>query len=316
VGKLYSIGVDIGGSKTAALFVDEDGEMLAESSFPTDSGDGYEGFLKRLLEVLERAFAGGTKPAGIGIAAAAQVSRSGNGILDAPNLCFSHVPVCADVEKAVGVPACIENDVNAAALGEYSVRDNPREPFLAVFVGTGVGAGIIVDGRIYHGFGGYAGEIGHIPVEPLGAVCGCGARGCLEAYAGGVGIGRRAAAAVGYGRAPILADLLEAGEFPSAEKVAAAASAGCPVSLEILAEASNALGVALVSALNLLAPGTLVLGGGVLDAYPNMAEVAGAYAKSEALPLIAADLIVERSSLGPRAAALGAAKLVASKRSA
>jgi glucokinase len=283
VGKLYSIGVDIGGSKTAALFVDEDGEMLAESSFPTDSGDGYEGFLKRLLEVLERAFAGGTKPAGIGIAAAAQVSRSGNGILDAPNLCFSHVPVCADVEKAVGVPACIENDVNAAALGEYSVRDNPREPFLAVFVGTGVGAGIIVDGRIYHGFGGYAGEIGHIPVEPLGAVCGCGARGCLEAYAGGVGIGRRAAAAVGYGRAPILADLL---------------------------------GVALVSALNLLAPGTLVLGGGVLDAYPNMAEVAGAYAKSEALPLIAADLIVERSSLGPRAAALGAAKLVASKRSA
>lgn len=316
MGKLYSIGVDIGGSKTAALFVDKDGEILAESSFPTDSGDGYEGFLKRLLEVLERAFAGGMKPAGIGIAAAAQVSRSGGEILDAPNLYFSHVPICADVEKAVGVRVYIENDVNAAALGENSVRNNPREPFLAVFVGTGVGAGIILDGRIYHGFGGYAGEIGHIPVEPLGAVCACGARGCLEAYAGGVGIGRRAAAAVAYRRAPILADLIDAGEFPSAEKVAAAASAGCRVSAEILAEASNALGVALVSAVNLLAPGTLVLGGGVLDAYPNMADIAAAYVKSETLPLIATDLIVEKSSLGPRAAALGAAKLVPLKRPA
>jgi glucokinase len=316
VDKLYSIGVDIGGSKTAALFVDEDGEILAENSFPTDSGDGYEGFLKRLLEVLESAFAGGAKPTGIGIAAAAQVSRSGDEILDAPNLCFSHVPICADVEKAVGVRTYIENDVNAAALGEYSVRDEPREPFLAVFVGTGVGAGIILDGMIYRGFGGYAGEIGHIPVEPLGAVCGCGARGCLEAYAGGVGIGRRAAAAVGYGRVPILAGMLEAGEFPSAEKVAAAASAGCPVSAEILVEASNALGVALVSAVNLLAPGTLVLGGGVLDAYPNMAEVATTYVKGEALPLISTDVIVEKSRLGPRAAALGAAQLVALKRPA
>jgi glucokinase len=316
VGKFYSIGVDIGGSKTAALFVGKDGGILGESSFPTDSGDGYEGFLERLSGVIASASDEGVKPAGIGIAVAAQVSQASGEILDAPNLCFSHVTICADVEKVFGVRAYIENDVNAAALGEYSARDNPREPFFAVFVGTGVGAGLIQGGKIYHGFGGYAGEIGHVPVEPLGAVCGCGARGCLEAYAGGVGIGRRAAAAVGYGRAPILAGMLKAGEFPSTEKVAAAASAGCPVSAEILVEASNALGVALVSAVNLLAPGTLVLGGGVLDAYPNMAEVATTYVKGEALPLISTDVIVEKSRLGPRAAALGAAQLVTLKKPA
>jgi glucokinase len=220
VGKFYSIGVDIGGSKTAALFVGKDGGILGESSFPTDSGDGYEGFLERLSGVIASASDEGVKPAGIGIAVAAQVSQASGEILDAPNLCFSHVTICADVEKVFGVRAYIENDVNAAALGEYSARDNPREPFFAVFVGTGVGAGLIQGGKIYHGFGGYAGEIGHVPVEPLGAVCGCGARGCLEAYAGGVGIGRRAAAAVGYGRAPILAGMLKAGEFPSTEKVA------------------------------------------------------------------------------------------------
>jgi glucokinase len=314
VEKLRSIGVDIGGSKTAALFVGEDGDILGESSFATDSAGGYERFLERLLEVIAGIFNGNAKLAGIGIAAAAQVSHTEGVILDGPNLHFSRVPICDDVEKAVGVPVRLENDVNAAALGEHSVRDNPREPFLAVFVGTGVGAGIILDGRIYRGFGGYAGEIGHVPVEPLGAVCGCGARGCLEAYAGGLAIGRRAAAAVRYGRAPILAETLADGELPSVDEVASAASNGCPASAEILAEATGALGAGLVSAVNLFAPGTLVISGGVVDAYPRMAEVAADYVKKGALPLIAADLVVERSRLGARAAALGAARLAASNR--
>jgi glucokinase len=316
VKNLNTIGIDIGGSKTAALFVGADGEILAENSFPTNSDGGYDGFLGRLTAVIVEGIGGGPEPVGIGIAAAAQVSQADGKILDAPNVRFSNVAICADVEKAVGVRAYLENDVNAAALGEYSARENPREPFLAVFVGTGVGAGIIIEGKIYHGSSGYAGEIGHVPVEPLGAVCGCGARGCLEAYAGGVGIGRRAAAAVKYGRAPVLAGMVDRGELPSTDEVAAAASNGCPVSAGILAEAAKALGVALVGAVNLLAPGTLVLGGGVVDAYPRLAELAADYVKSEALPLTAADLAVEKSLLGGRAAALGAARLAASNRQA
>ncbi|UCE26159.1 MAG: ROK family protein [Candidatus Coatesbacteria bacterium] len=314
--KLNTIGIDIGGSKTAALFVGADGEILAENSFPTDSEGGYEGFLKRLTSVIIEGIVGGPSPAGIGVAAAAQVSRTDGKIIDAPNLLFSNVPICADIEKAVGAQACLENDVNAAAFGEYSARKDPREPFLAIFVGTGVGAGIIIEGRIFHGSSGYAGEIGHVPVEPLGAVCGCGARGCLEAYAGGAGIGRRAAAAVRYGRAPLLAGMVSGDELPSADKVAAAASEGCSVSAGILTDAAKALGVALVSAVNLFAPGTLVLGGGVVDAYPRLAELAADYVKNGALPLAVADLVVERSLLGARAAALGAARLAASDKSA
>jgi glucokinase len=264
-----------------------------------------------LTAVIVEEVSEGPNPAGIGIAAAAQVSQADGKILDAPNMRFSNVAICADVEKAIGVRAYLENDVNAAALGEYSAREDPREPFLAVFVGTGVGAGIIIEGKIYHGSSGYAGEIGHVPVEPLGAVCGCGARGCLEAYAGGVGIGRRAAAAVKYGRAPVLAEMVGGDGLPSADKVAAAAATGCPVSAEILSEAAKALGVALVGTVNLLAPGTLVLGGGVVEAYPRLSELAAGYVKSKALPLIAADLVVERSRLGAQAAALGAARLAA-----
>jgi len=296
----YTLGIDLGGTYTTLAVVDTCNHIVWESRFPTAGAAGFGGFLERLTRAATPALA--SYPcAAAGVVAAAQVDAAGGAILTSPNLGFEHVPLGAEVSSRLGVPTIVENDVNAAAYAEYLAAPGARQPFLAVFVGTGVGAGLVAEGRIYRGADGFAAEIGHVPVVTAGGErCGCGRDGCLEAYAGGLAIIRRAAPAANTAAVP---------PFQSVDDVVACAAAGDAACRRALEEAAFYLGVALAAAVNLFNPGTLVLGGGVARAWPELRARAERRMRASALPVTLARLAVLESAWGPAAGAVGAAAL-------
>ncbi len=188
------LGIDIGGTTTTFGFVEHDGHCLAETVIPTMAGASLSLFLERLTRQIREAYAAlsaGRSLAGIGIGAPNADHRTGK-LVNPPNLSWGeHVDLANLIGRAFGLPVSLTNDANAAALGEmeYGAARGMLH-FLVVTLGTGVGSGIVVNGEILYGADGFAGEIGHTVVDPEGRVCGCGNRGCLEAYASAGGVCR------------------------------------------------------------------------------------------------------------------------------
>jgi glucokinase len=280
----YTLGIDLGGTTTSLAVVDARNNVVAERSFPTRAEAGFDDVLGRILE--DAAATLEEYPCvAVGVAAAAQVDVEAGVLVASPNLRFANQPLAARLRDALGLRVVLENDVSAAAYGEYLAAPEVREPLL--------GAG----GEVFRGADGFAAEIGHVPVVPAGGEpCGCGRRGCVEAYAGGSAIVRRANARRSPGT-PAFADV---------DGVAAAGDAGCR---GILDEAAAYLGVALAAAVNLLNPGTLVIGGGVARAWPPLVPRAMDRMKESALPPALASLAARETLLGPWAGAIGAAAL-------
>jgi glucokinase len=294
-----TLGIDLGGTTTVLAVVDAQNNVAWERSFPTRAEAGCDDVLGRIVRAA-RAAARERPYAAVGAAVAAQVNARTGVVVASPNLKFENVPLAARLEEDLGLPAAVENDVNAAAYAEYLVDPAPREPLLAVFVGTGIGGGLVAGGDVFRGADGYAAEIGHVPgVAEGGEPCGCGRRGCVEAYAGGSSILRRAAARCGGREAA----------FEDVEAVVRAAEAGDDDCRVVLEEAATYLGVALAAAVNLINPGALVLGGGVVRGWPALAERAVARMRVSALAPHLASLATRRALLDRRAGVIGAAAL-------
>lgn len=295
----YTLGIDLGGTTTSLAVVDARNNVIAKRSFPTRAEAGFDDVLGRIREAAAAALEK-YQCIAVGVAAAAQVDVEAGVLVASPNLRFANQPLAARLRDALGLPVTVENDVSAAAYGEYLAAPEAREPLLAVFVGTGVGGGLVAGGEVFRGADGFAAEIGHVPVVPAGGEpCGCGRRGCVEAYAGGSAVVRRANAR----RSP------ETPAFADVDGVAAAAAAGEGGCRDILEEAAEYLGVALAAAVNLLNPGTLVMGGGVARAWPPLVPRALDRMKESALPPALASLATREALLGPWAGAIGAAAL-------
>src|SRR5688572_7128491 len=218
----------------------------------------------------------------------------------APDLSWSSVPMRALVQEALGLPVVVGNVTNACAIaeGRVGVARGVRS-FVWVYVGSGIGAGIVIDGQLFHGHRGYSGEIGHCPLVSDGPECGCGLRGCLEVLASGQAIARAAEEAVARGEVTALARY----ERRDALAVANAARAGDEVARGILTNASEYLGVGISFLMNLLNPAMVVLGGAVTEALepvvaPLRASVEKHTLKSETVKIVA-------SSLGDRAPLIG-----------
>lgn len=294
-----TLGIDLGGTTTLLAVVDARNAILWDCSFPTQPEAGFASVGRRIEQA---AAEGRTRHPfeAVGLAVAAHVDARTGVLVSSPNLAFREVELRPYFEGAWGLPLAVENDVNAAAYGEYVVASGPREPLLAVYVGTGVGGGLIADGRVFHGAEGFAAEIGHVPVVAEGGeVCGCGRRGCLEAYAGGAAIVRRAAARLGPQGPPL----------ESVDDVARAAAAGKSACHAVLEEAAAALGLGLAAAVNLYNPGTVVLGGGVTRAWPDIIPRALERMRASALPAALQELVTATAQLGPHAGVVGAAAL-------
>lgn len=262
-----TIGVDVGGTKIAAGVVDEEGRILAEGRVdsPAESVEAIEAAIADLVGSLSQDR--GIEAVGVGAAGFVDVTRSR--ILTAPNLAWKDLDLRADLEARLRLPVVIENDANAAAWGEFRFGAAMHDDdLLLVTVGTGVGGGIVIDGELFRGAHGVGAEIGHIRVVRGGAVCGCGLRGCLEAYASGSALTREAREAAAADPAYAATVIGLAGGDPGkieGRMVSEAAADGDGFARARLAALGSWLGEGIATLAAVLDPGVVAIGGGVAD---------------------------------------------------
>ncbi len=261
-----TLGVDIGGTKVAVGLVDPEGKIVAQGRRPMVASGTAEDALQVVLRAIDSIIPSGKVPS-IGICAPGPLDPKTGIVLNPPNLpCWRNYPLAERVAAVYHLPVKLDNDANAAALAE--VRWGAARGYRYVFyatIGTGIGTGIVFDGRIYHGNTGSAGEGGHVSIDYRGPVCGCGKPGCIEILAAGPAIGARARAKLGA--QPVHSAILDLAQgnvaAVTSEMVGKAFAAGDPLAREILRETVELLTVWLGNTVDLLDPDVLVMGGGV-----------------------------------------------------
>lgn len=261
-------GIDIGGTKIALAVADLDGRVLEQTRFPARTSErGPHAIIEEALTGIEHILKNtGARLAAAGIGCGGPLDRKRGLILSPPNLPgWDEFPVVRLVEERLGVPALLDNDANAAALGEHRHGAGRGYKHLVYIThSTGIGGGVIVRGELVHGVCDGAGEVGHMTVLPDGPECGCGGRGCLEALCSGTGIARRARERLAAGAASSLSSLSPS--EVTARAVAEAARAGDAVGTAVWDEMIHYLAVGVGNLFNLLAPEAVVIGGGVSEA--------------------------------------------------
>jgi glucokinase len=305
-------GVDVGGTKIAAGVVDEEGNLLARARHESPAGDPTA--IENTIAELVRALSTDHAVEAVGVGAAGFIDSERSTVLFAPNLAWRDEPLKADLERLVGLPVVIENDANAAAWGEFMFGAGADvDDLLLVTVGTGVGGGIVLDGKLHRGAFGVAAEIGHMRVVPNGRRCGCGNLGCWEQYASGTALVRDA-------RERLASDLeggerlleLAEGDLDRLDgpMVSKAAKEGDPLAVDLLADLGRWLGEGIASLAAVLDPGAVVIGGGVSEADDLLLEpVRKHFAANLTGHGHRPELTIRKAQLGNRAGLIGAADL-------
>ena len=263
-----AVGVDVGGTKIAAGVVDESGTILATERRPTPSRtpDAVADTIADLVNLLRQSF----EVSAVGIGAAGWIDRARAVVQFAPNLAWRDEPLRDEVSRRIGLPVVVENDANAAGWAEYRFgAGRGHDDLVCVTVGTGIGGGIVLDGRLHRGAFGIGGEIGHMQIVAGGQLCGCGSRGCWEQYASGRALVRAAKEMVAAAPS-VNSRLLDAAggevERITGPEVTKAAADGDPTAVKCFEEIGHWLGRGLASMAAVLDPGRFVVGGGVSDA--------------------------------------------------
>lgn len=310
----YVIGVDLGGTFIKLAAFDSRGRVLGRRRVLTGSHENGEKILANLASVtadLCRELPD-RKPLAVGVGVPGILDLDRGLLVKSPNLSrLEGSPLRDWLAEVLSCPVILENDANAAAVGEKWLGAGRRlESFLFVTLGTGVGGGLILDGKLWKGVRGGAGEFGHLVVEPDGPPCGCGGRGCLETYASATGIARMAREAIGARRPSLIREL--AGEQPDAidpELVSYAAKHGDPVALEIYRQVGRYLGIAITDVVNLLDLHHFILGGGVSHALPLFAGSLRDELRSRTFGIAVEKIHIMQAECGEDAGLLGAGYL-------
>lgn len=308
------VGIDIGATSVDVAVTNAQLEVLGHITEPLDVRRGPQVVLERAVELVGKlrvdGLAGQVGGAGVGVPGPVSFR---DGVPVAPPIMpgWDKFPVRDTVAQALGCPVLVDNDVNIMALGEkHAGVARAVDDFLFVKIGTGIGAGIFVDGRVYRGVDGSAGDIGHISVEEEGPVCACGNTGCLEALFSGAALARHARAAARSGGSPVLAErLAEAGKLTAVD-VAAAAAAGDPAALGLVRDGGRRVGQVLAGLVSFFNPGLVVIGGGVAGLGHSLLAEIRAVVYRRSLPLATGNLPIVPSELGNQAGVIGAARLI------
>jgi glucokinase len=318
--KAYALGIDLGGTKTLASVVDiTTGEVIGSARKRTRAERGQDFVSQRTIElataaIAEAKLAPEASIVAIGVGAAGQVDRKSGVVVDAPNLGVHNMPLGEILGKQFDKPVYVGNDVEVAAQGENIFGSgHGYNNFVCIFIGTGIGSGIVQNGHLYTGLTGTAGEVGHTIIEANGRICGCGARGCLEAYASRTAITKAIMAEIHHGRPSLLADdatrQLRQGETVIRSGILAdAIEQKDELTIEVIMEAGDYLGRGLGSILNFYNPDCIILGGGVIEAVDLLFETAVHRARTTALAAPAKTPIL-RAKLGDYSGVVGAACL-------
>jgi glucokinase len=268
----FVLGIDIGGTNLVVGSVAEDGSALrALESEPTHAEAGQSDVLDRLITLAQRAIertrreVRGAEIIGVGVGAPGPLDTKSGIVLLTPNLGWVNLPLRQIIHERLGLPATLDNDANCAVLGEWWMgAARGTKNAIGITIGTGIGGGIIVDGKLYHGASDCAGEIGHTTIDTEGRRCKCGNYGCLEAYASGPNIALRAVEELKAGAVSRLADYV-GGDLRqvTAQTVYQAAHDGDDLALEVVNDTAKFLGVGIANLLNVFNPEVVVVCGGV-----------------------------------------------------
>jgi glucokinase len=304
------LGIDVGGTKLAAGVVDAEGRVLSYLREPTPKGLDGEGLLSFTAQLAERARReSSTEPTATGVGCGGPMVFPEGRVSPLHIPAWQDFPLRAKLEEMLGLPAVLDNDAKAFALGEalfgagYGARC-----MLGMVVSTGVGGGIVANGRLFDGATGNAGHVGHIIVSREGPRCYCGGIGCLTVYASGTGIAARAVNALKRrGRTDLMGT---PAEEVTGRAVAEAAASGDPLAVRLMHDASLALARGIAGAANLLDLDRVVIGGGVAQSGELLFAPLRRELKRRAKLAFSRDLEVRQAQLGPEAGVVGAAGLV------
>lgn len=306
------LALDIGGTKLAVAVMTGHGDLHGLLVEPTRREEGPDVILPRLFDLGRRAreaalAAGLPEIGGVGISCGGPLDAAAGVLVSPLHLPgWIDVPIVADAEQVFGVPATLENDATAAALGEHRYGSGRgTSTMLYLTISTGVGGGAVIDGALHRGAAGNGGEYGHILVRPGGRRCLCGRNGCLEAYASGTNIAARATEALRDGRPSSLRALHEI----RAEDVARAAAEGDPLGREVWDETCALLAAAVTDLVNVLEPDRVVLGGGVTRAGEALLAPVRDAVLRDAMPPAARVVAIGLAELGDVVCVVGAAAL-------
>lgn len=266
---MYYIGIDIGGTGIKAGVVKENGEIICKSSIPTEAGAHYSVLAKHIadltLAVIKEAGISMDEVKSIGMGSPGSIDDKNGVVLYANNLNLLDAPLCAEVAKHIDKPVYIGNDANCAALGEFfALEDESITDFIAVTLGTGVGGGIVIDGKLFTGSNGVAGELGHMVTVVDGEDCSCGRKGCWEAYASATALIRDAERAAKLNPDSLVAKMIaENGGKANGKIVWDAKDAGDSVAQAVIDKYIQHIAEGIVNLINIFQPQVIAIGGGV-----------------------------------------------------
>ncbi|HZR20997.1 MAG TPA: ROK family protein [Verrucomicrobiae bacterium] len=313
----YVVGVDLGGTKILSGVFDHSLECVGTAKLSTKSQRGVDKVVERIArsaqDAVDEADLTFKQIAGVGIGAPGAVDFDSGTVIFAPNLeGWKEIPLKKELEKILGVPVFVENDCNISALGVYvaELKSKPRS-MVGIFVGTGIGGGLIVDGELYSGFGHTAGEIGHMVLEISGPKCGCGNKGCFEALASRTAIFQQIKAGIKDGQKTLLTEMLgdDLADLRSGD-LRKAIRRGDKFVDRIIEGAAEYIGIATANLVNVLNPEVVVLGGGVIEALADeMMSVIIETTQDYAMPGALKGVEIVASRLGDNAGITGAAVL-------
>lgn len=306
----WAIGIDIGGTKIEIARVDRSGALLNRSQFPTPVSEGFEKITTEIIEtVKELQKQAASPPVAIGVGMAGQIDSATGIVKFAPNLKWTDAPLKERLQKALQLPVVVINDVRAGTWGELQHgAGKGAQELVCLFIGTGVGGGLVSQGRLIEGATNAAGELGHITVDLNGPWCVCGNRGCVEAFASGWALAKRAEdlllAEPEQGKRIVA---LAQGATLTARHVLQAAKEGDPAALQLVETAINALTASCITYVNAFNPERLILGGGLGLALPQLVEKVTIGVKEHALSAATQNLQILPAALTTDAGVIGAA---------
>jgi glucokinase len=311
----HTIGIDIGGTKILAVALDPRFHVLAQTKLKTKPERGADYFLDSITEAvdqtLQEAHVRPSQVLAVGAGCPGFINSNTGVVANSANLPFlQNYPLAKKLSKRLKRPVTIGNDVQTGLYGEHQFgAARGLKNVVGIFMGTGIGGSIIIDGKTYSGTSGSAGEVGHVLFDANGPFCGCGRRGCYEAYAGRLAIASECAAAAARQRAPTLYTLAGTDLRAIKSGVLARAASKDRAVTEILRSKAQIVGTLMTQLVNILNPEMIVLGGGVVQAMPRLiVGEAERTMRALAIPNSARRVRVTAAKLGDYSVAMGAAK--------
>jgi glucokinase len=314
--KKNTIGIDVGGTNVKLALIDKDGNIVYQNTVPTHAEMGYEYTVNNIKQAIHELLkeTKSTAVSGIGFGFPGQVDYKSGVVKNAPNIPgWVDIPIAKMIEAEFNVPVRADNDVRCAALGELNFGAGVGcENLICITVGTGIGSGLIINGKLVRGASNAAGEIGHIKLQMHeGPMCGCGDTGCMEAFASGPSMVALAQNYIMGGKSTKYREMANSAEI-TPFILCEAAKAGDPVALTIFNKMGEYIGIGLSSVVNLLNPEKIIIGGGVADAGEFLLTPLKETLKKRAMKISADAVQIVPAQLGNTAGVIGASLLIES----